>query len=71
MLHLRPVLRIRITDPGSGMEKNPGPGSGIDIPDHISENLETITKILWNGFGSGIFFLLWIRDGKIRIRDPD
>ncbi len=48
------VLRIRIRDPvpfwprdpGSGMGKkqdpDPGSGSGMNIPDHISERLETI-----------------------------
>jgi hypothetical protein len=52
------VLRIRIwdpvpflpLDPGSGMGKNqdPDPGSGMYLPDHISESLETIfwVKIL-------------------------
>jgi hypothetical protein len=40
------------------MEKNPDPGSGINIPDNISESLETVLgqKIL-------TFFL--------RIRDPN
>jgi hypothetical protein len=41
------VLRIRIRDPGSwirdpGWVKNQDPGSGINILDHIFENLETI-----------------------------
>jgi hypothetical protein len=27
---------------GSAMNKNPEPGSGMNIPDHISESLETI-----------------------------
>ncbi len=52
------VLRIRIRDPvhfwplDPGWEKNqdqdPGSGSGMNIPDHISESLETIwwVKIL-------------------------
>jgi hypothetical protein len=40
-----PVFLIRIRDPvlflipGSGMEKNPQPGSGINIPDLIFENI--------------------------------
>jgi hypothetical protein len=29
--------------PGSGLEKNPDPGSAINIPDHISKILVTIT----------------------------
>jgi hypothetical protein len=28
--------------PGSGMEKNPDPGSGMKILDHFSERLETV-----------------------------
>ncbi len=44
------VLRIRIRDPvpflpldpGSGMGKKSGSGSGMNNPDHISESLETI-----------------------------
>ncbi len=47
---LKAVLRIRIQDPGSGafltpgsgMGKKSGSGSGMNIPDHISESLETI-----------------------------
>jgi hypothetical protein len=82
------VLRIRIRDPvpfllldpGFGMGKNhypdPGSGSGMNNPDHISESLEAFfwVKILkflmrirdqrWKKFGSGI------RDEKIRIREP-
>ncbi len=51
-------------DPGSGMGKKSGSGSGMNNPDHISENFETIfaVKILkffdadpgWKEFGSGI-----------------
>jgi hypothetical protein len=53
------------------MGKKSGSGSGLKIPDHISESLETIfwVKILkffdadpgWKKFGSGL--------EKIRIRD--
>ncbi len=48
-------------DPGSGMGKKSGSGSGMNNPDHISESLETIFwvlkhVILWCGSG--------IRDGK-------
>ncbi len=42
-------------DPGAGMEKF---GSGIR------------DKHTGSAMGSGICFLSWIRDGKIRIRDP-
>ncbi len=37
---------LRIRKPGLVKNKDPdtGPGSGMDIPDHISESLETI---LW------------------------
>ncbi len=51
-------------DPGSGMGKNPGSGSGMNNPDHISDSLKTIFwfKILkffdadpgWKKFGSGM-----------------
>ncbi len=38
-LHYRdPVL----FNPGSGMEKSPDSGSGMNIPDHFSESLETV-----------------------------
>jgi hypothetical protein len=55
-LFLHPVLRIRdpvlfdpwIRDPESGMSKKPGSGSRMNIPNHISESLETVfwVKIL-------------------------
>ncbi len=70
---LSPVLRIRDPvpfwplDPGSGMGKKSGSGSGMNNPDHISESLETIflgLKYLnslmrirdtgWKKIGSGI-----------------
>jgi hypothetical protein len=35
-------LRIRDPFQGSRMEKNPDPGSWINIPNHISESFETI-----------------------------
>jgi hypothetical protein len=53
------------------MGKKSRSGSRMNIPDHISESLETIfgLKILKIFLcGSGIF-LSWIRDGKIRILD--
>jgi hypothetical protein len=31
-------------DPGFGMEKNPDRGSGMNIPDHFSESLETVLR---------------------------
>ncbi len=61
--------------PGSGMVKiSPDPGSGMNILDHFSENLEKflglkiLTKFLIRirDAGSGIFWP-WIRDRKIRI----
>jgi hypothetical protein len=62
-------------DPGTGMGKNRGSGSEsrINVPDHISESLETIFGLKILKFfdadpGSGIF-LSRIRDGKNRIRD--
>jgi hypothetical protein len=61
---------------GSGMGKISRSGSGMNIPDHICVGLETMfwVKILelfdaYPDSGSGIV-LTWIRDGKIRIRDP-
>jgi hypothetical protein len=53
--------------PGSEMAKNqkPDPGSGMNIPDHISESLETIFGLEMLKFfdadpvpGSGIFLTL-------------
>jgi hypothetical protein len=64
------------------MGKNPDPGSGMNIPDHFSESLDTVFSVkntVPKFFdadpdpGSGIFLTLnpgsVIRDGKIRIRD--
>jgi hypothetical protein len=45
------------------MEKKSRSGSGMNIPDHISESLETIFTILK-------FFDVDSGSGKIRIRDP-
>ncbi len=67
------VLRIRIRDPvtfwsldpGSGMGKKSGSGSGMTNPDHISESLDTIFWVKILKFvlcGSGM--------EKIRNRDP-
>jgi hypothetical protein len=50
-------------DPGSGMGKKSGSGSGMNNQDHISESLETSRDPGWKKFGSGN------RDEKIRIRD--
>jgi hypothetical protein len=36
------LFALWILDPGCGMGKNPDPGSGMNIPDQISESLETI-----------------------------
>ena len=47
-------------NPGSGMGKKSRSGSGMNIPDHISENLETI---------------FWVKNtylnSLMRIRDPE
>jgi hypothetical protein len=63
---------------GSGMGKKSGSGSGMNIPDHISQSLEKIfwVKVLW--CGSGMKKIVFgIRDGKnsdpgpgINIPDP-
>jgi hypothetical protein len=62
-----------IRDQGWVKNPDPGSGSGMNSPDHISQSLETIfwVKIFeffnsdtgWKKFGSGM--------EKIRIRDPD
>ena len=68
------MLRIWIRDPmlvwtwdpdhGSGMEKNPDPGSGMNIPDLIFENWESVFWVkknylhFWCGSGSWIFSTL-------------
>ncbi len=72
--------------PGSGMGKksqdlDPGSGSGINIPDHISGSLETISGVKILKFfyvdvdadadpGSGNRFYPGSGREKIRIRDP-
>jgi hypothetical protein len=64
--------------PGSGMGKKSRSGSGMNVPDHISESLETFSwvKILKFFYvdpdpGSGIFLTLDPGSvmGKIRILD--
>jgi hypothetical protein len=63
-------------DPGSGKGKKTRSGSGMNIPDLISESLETFfwvknTYILSGGSGSRIRKLFDRDPGwKIRIRDP-
>ncbi len=74
---IQTLLRIRIQVPRIRcLFFTPGSGSGMNIPDHISENLETI---LWCVSGSGIRNLFdpgsGIREGKkfgsgINIPDP-
>ncbi len=69
-----PVLRIwdlrsgDFLNPGSGMDKKLGFGSGMNNPDHISESLKKI--IFWVKIHK--FFDADPRSGiyKIRIRDP-
>ncbi len=79
------MLRIRIRDPvpflplDPGWVKKSGSGSGMNNPDHISKNLETIlwVKILYllkifyvdPDPGSGIFLTLDPGREKIQIRD--
>jgi len=46
--------------PGSGIRDGKKSGSGMNIPDHFSESLETVfrvenTRNLWCGSGSGIW----------------
>jgi hypothetical protein len=56
------------------MRKNPYPGSGMNAQDHIFEGLETVFLVKKIDAdpdpGSGIF-MTWIRDGKIKIWDPE
>jgi hypothetical protein len=56
-------------DPGSGMGKKSRSVSGMNIPDHISESLETIFLVKKFLNVDPESFLPWIRDGKIRNRD--
>jgi hypothetical protein len=72
----QPVLQIRIRglfdplDPGSGMGKKSGSGSGMNNPDLISESLETI---FWVKIRYGISTVMRIRDPEnsgINIPDP-
>ena len=52
-------ISVAVRDP------DPDPGFCMNIPDHISESLNSFIRIRYlldPGFG--------IRDGKIRIRDP-
>jgi hypothetical protein len=47
-------------------------GSGMNIPDHLAESLETVFRVLNTCVFSAVFeilnyFLPWIRNGKIRI----
>ncbi len=71
MLWIRDPVPFWLLDPGSGMSKKSGSGSGINNPDHISERLETIFEL--NYLNS----LMWIRDpgwkkfgSGINIPDP-
>jgi hypothetical protein len=59
------VLRIRDT------EVKCGSGSGLNIPDHFSESLQTVfwIKMLTVFNADPGSFSHWIRDGKIWIRD--
>ncbi len=39
-------LLCSVAVPGSGMEKNPDPGSGIKVQDHVSKSLETFFWVI-------------------------
>jgi hypothetical protein len=56
---LRTSIVAFLTPLGSGMGKKSRPGSGMSIPDHITESFDADPD-------RGIF---GIRDGKIRMRD--
>ncbi len=64
-----------IQDPG--WVKKSTPESGMNIPDHISESLETIFGLKILNFSDtdpdpgSDYIWPWIRDGKIRIRDQE
>ncbi len=75
-----PMIKYSVADPGPRdpvpfWPQAPGSGSEMNnnIPDHISESLETIfrLKILKSlmRIRDPESFWPWIRDGKIRIRD--
>jgi hypothetical protein len=77
---VRDPVPFRSLDPGWVKNQDPYPGSGMNIPDHISESLKQFfgLKILKffdadPDLGSGIRNLFdtgsGIQDGKIRIRD--
>jgi hypothetical protein len=58
-----------------GKNLDPDPGSRMNIPDYISKSMETIfrLKILkkFDADPDQGSFRRWIRDGKIRILDPE
>jgi hypothetical protein len=63
-------------DPGPGVrkEKDPDPGSRINIPDLIFENMVAVfglkmLKFFYANPDPGSW-KPWIRDGRSRIRDP-
>jgi hypothetical protein len=73
---IRCLFDPRIRDPEwvKNQDPDPGSGSGMNVPDHISESLETIFGLKyfnclmrigdpgWKKFGSGIEIRIW--DGK-------
>jgi hypothetical protein len=63
LIRIRDPVPFLPLDPGSGMGKKSGSGSGMNNPDHISESLETIFWGLNLKFGSGM--------EKFRIRDTN
>jgi hypothetical protein len=54
---------------GSGMERNPDPESGMNIPDHFSESLGLKIPRFFYAYPRSGIFLIRDQDGKIRIQD--
>jgi hypothetical protein len=74
---IRCLFDPRIRNPTwvKNLDPDPGSGSGMNNPDHISESLETIfwvkmLKFFYADSGSAGIEKFQIWDGKIRIRDP-
>ncbi len=56
-------------DPGSGMGKKSRSGSGMNVPDHISESLETIFWVILIIFR--LKYLNFLMRMRIRIQDTE
>jgi hypothetical protein len=63
MFRIRNPVPCGPLDPGSWIEKNPDPGSVINISDHISESLVSF-------FGVKILFQFNIADSGWKIPNP-